>query len=777
MTTGILYPDHPIMYMKRLLFLLLLLGCATAIRAQHTLFGIERDGEAIRWSIPDSLLGRDMALTVSILQAPARTTPDYTKKYGHRGDLFGPIVVRFRKVNGELWVTDPLYDRYLPAGSNDPIVQIARLRGDERLYGTLPICAEADGHTIVDVGEWLKSDPLTSLKPVAFELQLGSEDASLTRIEAVSALPHCMLIRKRMTYAPLPFITPGSQADTHPGEWLLGICLSMLPEQPMPVRPSGKPYFGIRQQTFGLPASSPTSRSLMKRWRLELTPADSARYLRGERVEPVNPIVVYVDRHTPARWIPCIKASVNAWQEAFEQAGFKNAIRAEMEPANDPTFFNYDNSHAYISWKMSGETNAYGPTPCLARTGEVMACHIGIFSSVPDLLQRWYFAQCGATDSTARQIELPRETMDELMKLVFTHEIGHSLGLEHNFFASSLYSPEQLRDNDFLSRHGMGSSIMDYMRCNFVLRPGDRTDLRNRIARIGEYDRWAIEYGYRIFPGETPEEQERNRQEWIERTSADPAHWFIGGNDVQAQSEDLSNDHVAANTQAVENLRYLCAQPAAWTWNNLKELRIRQGRYRYLITTLRMRTSQVLQHLGGQRKASPEALPARENAAYNRKVMNYLQQYALTPPQWLFDPQLASSLELDAQALAQTYCRETMQAVMRRFAPIDKAQSAGAAEAYTPEEYMDGLHDALFGEWSDGRPVGSLKFEAQLAFVRQLDTQLHKSKPTSARVAATLANEWLRLKREARTYAGRMPAGKDRGQALELLNLLEQVTY
>ena len=202
MTTGILYPDHPIMYMKRLLFLLLLLGCATAIRAQHTLFGIERDGEAIRWSIPDSLLGRDIALTVSILQAPARTTPDYTKKYGHRGDLFGPIVVRFRKVNGEMWVTDPLYDRHLPAGSDDPIVRIARLRGDERLYGTLPVCAETDGRTTVDVDAWLKTNPLTSLSPVAFELQLGSEDASLTRIEDVSALPHCMLIRKRMTYAP-----------------------------------------------------------------------------------------------------------------------------------------------------------------------------------------------------------------------------------------------------------------------------------------------------------------------------------------------------------------------------------------------------------------------------------------------------------------------------------------------------------------------------------------------------------------------------------------------
>ena len=764
------------MYMKKLLFLLLLLGCATAIRAQHTLFGIERDGEAIRWSIPDSLLGRDMALTVSILQAPARTTPDYTKKYGHRGDLFGPVVVRFRKVNGEMWVTDPLYDRHLPAGSDDPIVRIARLRGDERLYGTLPVCAEADGRTTVDVDAWLKTNPLTSLSPVAFELQLGSEDASLTRIEDVSALPYCMLIRKRMTYAPLPFITPGSQADTHPGEWLLGICLSLLPEQPMPVRPSGKPYFGIRQQTFGLPASSPTSRSLMKRWRLELTPADSARYLRGERVEPVNPIVVYVDRHTPARWIPCIKASVNAWQEAFEQAGFKNAIRAEMEPDDDPTFFNYDNSHAYISWKMSGETNAYGPTPCLARTGEVMACHIGIFSSVPDLLQRWYFAQCGATDSTARQIELPRETMDELMKLVFTHEIGHSLGLEHNFFASSLYSPEQLRDNDFLSRHGMGSSIMDYMRCNFVLRPGDRTDLRNRIARIGEYDRWAIEYGYRIFPGKTEEEQERNRQTWLKQTAGELQHRFLGSNDVRAQSEDLGDDHVAFNTQGVENLKYLCSQPAAWDSPDIQSLHVRQIRYQYMITMLTEWTKQVLMHLGGYTQDEAGKGIVWEKADYNRKVIAYLQSYVLTPPEWLFEAQLVNRLELDRTTLARSFYDKMMPWITDRFADISRAQCAGTEGLLTLEEYVNSLHAALFSEWQKpATSVSELKFEAQRAYIDQLANYLQRSSNHSSHVLALVTAECARLLQEAEAYAGQTPPGKDRGQALELIEKLQAI--
>jgi len=104
---------------------------------------------------------------------------------------------------------------------------------------------------------------------------------------------------------------------------------------------------------------------------------------------------------------------------------------------------------------------------------------------------------------------------------VITHEIGHSLGLEHNYSGSSHASIDNLRDNEYLSRHGIGSSIMDYVRFNYALRPGDKVKLANRRIQIGAYDRWAIEWGYRIFPGDTPEEQEQNRRRWYEQQKKD----------------------------------------------------------------------------------------------------------------------------------------------------------------------------------------------------------------------------------------------------------------
>ena len=85
--------------------------------------------------------------------------------------------------------------------------------------------------------------------------------------------------------------------------------------------------------------------------------------------------------------------------------------------------------------------------------------------------QKWYFAQCGANDPQAWNIELPDSLQYEQIKQVLTHEVGHTLGLEHNFLGSSHYSIDQLRDNDFLSQYSIGSSIMDYVRCNYALRP------------------------------------------------------------------------------------------------------------------------------------------------------------------------------------------------------------------------------------------------------------------------------------------------------------------
>lgn len=194
---------------------------------------------------------------------------------------------------------------------------------------------------------------------------------------------------------------------------------------------------------------------------------------------------------------------------------------------------------------------------------------------------------------------------------MITHEIGHSLGLEHNHSGSSHASIDNLRDNEYLSRHGIGSSIMDYVRFNYALRPGDKVKLANRRIQIGAYDRWAIEWGYRIFPGDTPEEQEQNRRRWYEQQKKDnPELAFYDMRDVRSQQEDLGNDHVAVNTQGIENLKYLCSLKDIWKTKSVVEEQIMRERYKAMIEHYGHWVGHVTAHLGGCRYVDRQIIDA-----------------------------------------------------------------------------------------------------------------------------------------------------------------------
>ncbi len=276
--------------------------------------------------------------------------------------------------------------------------------------------------------------------------------------------------------------------------------LVLLPEKPMARRRENQRvgYFTTSALRYGDTQQEVERPRYITRWRLE--PSDTAAYMRGELVEPVKPIVFWLDQAIPAYMREHIKQGVTDWNVAFEKAGFKNAVRAydmtdSIEAEGD------DMRYSVITYDASEKANAMGPSTIDPRTGEILEADVIWWHNVRSLLREWITVQTGAYNKAAQQYALPDSLVGEAARFVACHEVGHSLGLRHNMIASNAWPTDSLRSDSFMkSVGGTASSIMDYARFNYVAQPGDGVTVVS--PHIGCYDIMAIEWGYRWYPDE-----------------------------------------------------------------------------------------------------------------------------------------------------------------------------------------------------------------------------------------------------------------------------------
>jgi hypothetical protein len=710
------------------------------------LFKIHKQDDRYFFEIPNALLNRDILVVNRIAKAAAESR---AQGMGYAGDQIGENVVRFEKgPNNKLFLRSISYKEVSKDSSESGMFRSVLNSNVQPIVAAFDVKAfsKANDGTVVDVSDFISSDNdvLYFDAGVKKGLALGQQMNDRSYIDEVNAFASNIEIRVVKTYFRAPASSPGMASQPPgPATYELNSSLVLLPKVPMRPRyfDPRVGYFATGYTDYDANPHGVKNVAMITRWRLEPKTGDIEKYKRGELVEPKKPITFYIDPATPKKWVPFLIQGINDWQVAFERAGWKNAIIGKQAPENDSTWSLEDANHSAIVYKPSDIPNASGPHVHDPRSGEILETHINWYHNVMSLVRNWYFVQTAAVDPRARKMQFDDSLMGQLIRFVSSHEVGHTLGLRHNFGSSSTVPVEKLRDKAWVEANGHTPSIMDYARFNYVAQPEDNISEKGLFPRIGEYDKWAIEWGYRWFPDvTTPEGEKPVLNQWIVSQLEKNKQLFFGTetdiNDPREQNEDLGDNAMKASAYGIKNLKRIVPNLVEWTrqpnegYENAKKMHAEVtnqfGRY----------LGHVTKNIGGittTYKVMEQQGPGSEfvSRATQKEAMQFLQQHLFTTPLWLVDKKLSSMIGFNDKDVF-TWLQSNVLNKLLSVATIDKLisfETYDASKAYTAAEMLNELKRGIWSELSGGRSTDVYRRNLQKLHVEKLMSLI---KPASA---------------------------------------------